>query len=306
VAVAAAWRDSRSCRRRGGAGDEANDSADWQHWGPTLLAMLWGCVVWAYLVFAAAEYDGGGEAAAAAASRVRVRTPTYEYYCSGNAQQCSNSTTVPPLPPPTGGQGGIVLMGGGTDVADAFKWMGERSGGGGGLLVLRTGPSGDDAYDAFILGLGTVSSAATLILLDAAASTDPFVLRKIGESAAIFFAGGDQSKYWRFWSGTPVQQRVQQRVDSGCPVGGTSAGEAILSSFVDSALTGSVTSPEALANPYDRRITVSGSFLSLPHMAPLVADMHFVVRDRLGRLLAFLARLQQDGRAPPPGGGECV
>eukprot|EP01047_Picozoa_sp_COSAG01_P110969 COSAG01_NODE_39768_length_472_cov_1.099196_1_plen_73_part_10 len=70
----------------GRAGDEANDSADWQHWGPTLLAMLWGCVVWAYLVFAAAEYDGGGEAAAAAASRVRVRTP-YFTYCTKNDEQ---------------------------------------------------------------------------------------------------------------------------------------------------------------------------------------------------------------------------
>jgi hypothetical protein len=135
----------------------------------------------------------------------------FEYYCSGLAAQCSNSTTTPPLPPPTGGQGGVVLMGGGTDVGAAFEWMGRRSNRGG-LLVLRTDPSGDDAYDPFILGLGTVSSAATLILKDRAASSDPFVLRKIGEAASIFFAGGDQSKYWRFWQGTPLQAAVQARV----------------------------------------------------------------------------------------------
>jgi hypothetical protein len=155
----------------------------------------------------------------------------WEYYCSGLAAQCSNSTATPPLPPPTGGQGGVVLMGGGTDVAEAFEWMGRRSNRGG-LLVLRTDPSGDDAYDPFILGLGTVSSAATLILKDRAASSDPFVLRKIGEAASIFFAGGDQSKYWRFWQDTQLQTAVQARVDAGCPVGGTSAGEAILSSCV--------------------------------------------------------------------------
>ena len=137
----------------------------------------------------------------------------FEYYCSGLAAQCSNSTTAPPLPPPTGGQGGVVLMGGGTDVGAAFEWMGRRSNRGG-LLVLRTDPSGDDAYDPFILGLGTVSSAATLILKDRAASSDPFVLRKIGEAASIFFAGGDQSKYWRFWQGTPLQAAVQARVPS--------------------------------------------------------------------------------------------
>lgn len=160
-----------------------------------------------------------------------VSSVGYEYYCSGLAAQCSNSTAAPPLPPPTGGKGGVVLMGGGTDVGAAFEWMGLRSNRGG-LLVLRTDPSGDDAYDPFILGLGTVSSAATLILKDRAAASDPFVLRKIGEAASIFFAGGDQSKYWRFWQGTPLQSAVQARVDAGCPVGGTSAGEAILSSCV--------------------------------------------------------------------------
>lgn len=72
--------------------------------------------------------------------------------------------------------------------------------------------------------------------------------------------------------------------------------------FVDSALTGSVTSAEALADPYDRRISISSpAFLRLPHLAPIVADMHFVVRDRLGRLLTFLTRLHQDGRVPAAG-----
>ena len=72
--------------------------------------------------------------------------------------------------------------------------------------------------------------------------------------------------------------------------------------FVDSALTGSVTGAEALADPYDARITLSSpAFLRLPHMAPIVADMHFVIRDRLGRLLTFMARLHEDGRVPAAG-----
>lgn len=224
-------------------------------------------------------------------SHIALRASNYEYYCSG----ACNTTRPPPK-----GEGGVVLMGGGTDVDAAFQWMGRRSGGGG-LLVLRTGPRGDDAYDDYIMGLGKVAWAATLILLDATASDEPFVLKQIAGAAAIFFAGGDQSEYWRYWGSTPVQKAVQARADAGCPIGGTSAGEAILSGFVNSALTGSVTSREALANPYDRRITVSDAFLTLPHLAGVLADMHFVTRDRLGRLLAMLARLQQDQRMTPPG-----
>ena len=178
----------------------------------------------------ASVLTGGAPPPDASRNRISVVRANYEYYCSGDPQQCANSTASS-APLPSGGEGGTVLMGGGTDVGGAFQWMGKRSGGGG-LLVLRTGPSGDDAYDSFILGLGGVSSAATLILLDASASVEPFVLRKIGEAASIFFAGGDQSKYWRYWQGTPVQTAVQARVDAGCPVGGTSAGEAILSSYV--------------------------------------------------------------------------
>ena len=119
--------------------------------------------------------------AAGSPARLHRRAANYEWYCSG---ACANATAVTEP-----GQGGVVLMGGGTDVGAAFPWMGRRSGGGG-LLVLRTGPSGDDAYDSFILGLGDVSYAATLILLDPTASSEPFVLRKIAEASSIFFAGG--------------------------------------------------------------------------------------------------------------------
>ena len=119
--------------------------------------------------------------AAGSPARLHRRAANYEWYCSG---ACANATAATEP-----GQGGVVLMGGGTDVGAAFPWMGRRSGGGG-LLVLRTGPSGDDAYDSFILGLGDVSYAATLILLDPTASSEPFVLRKIAEASSIFFAGG--------------------------------------------------------------------------------------------------------------------
>jgi cyanophycinase-like exopeptidase len=67
--------------------------------------------------------------------------------------------------------------------------------------------------------------------------------------------------------------------------------------FSFSALEDTVTSAQALADPYDLRVTLDDHFLSLPHLAELITDSHFVERDRMGRLLAFLARLVEDGRA---------
>jgi cyanophycinase len=58
-----------------------------------------------------------------------------------------------------------------------------------------------------------------------------------------------------------------------------------------------VTSVEALADPYHERVTVGGEFVHIPALAGVITDSHFVKRDRMGRLLVFLARILQDGRA---------
>ena len=219
---------------------------------------------------------------------VTMKTNEYEYYCTGKCNA--------PLPAGNG-HGGIVYGGGGTDIDAGFVFLGNRSNGGQ-LLVLRTGPSGDDAYDPYIYDLGGhSSSAATLILKDKAASSSPTVLSIIGNASAIFVAGGDQAGYWRQWHGTAVQRAVQARLDAGAPIGGTSAGDAVLAAFCNCALSGSVTSEEALKNPYDAELSISGRFFTIPgdaQPARTVNDMHFVTRDRAGRLLAMMARMLQD------------
>lgn len=66
---------------------------------------------------------------------------------------------------------------------------------------------------------------------------------------------------------------------------------AVLASYPFTAETGGVDSTEALMLPLDADITLADDMLSL-HSAlvgPLTTDMHFVVRDRMGRLIGFLA-----------------
>ena len=207
--------------------------------------------------------------------------PDYVYERAGN--EADVETAV---------KGGVVLMGGGKDVAEAFAWMIERSGGGD-FLVLRA--AGTPAYNAFVLQQGQANSAATLILKTREASSDPFVLARIRQAEAIFLAGGDQWNYIRQWKGTPLGAASQERIANGVPIGGTSAGLAVLGQYYFSAEHDTVTSAEALADPFHVKVTLGQDFLQVPHLEGLITDSHFIAREREGRLLVFIARLNARG-----------
>lgn len=208
----------------------------------------------------------------------------YEYYVVGNSADVVTSTTA-----------GTVLAGGGTDVEAAFQWMINKSGGGDFVVIRATGT---DAYNPWINGLGTVNSVETLIIKSRAAASDPFVVAKIQNAEAVFIAGGDQSDYVNFWKGTPVEDAIHYVANvKQAPVGGTSAGLAILGQFLYSGQSTSVTSSQALANPYHSYVTLDRDFLTLANLGGVITDSHFGARDRMGRLLVFLARIVKDGWA---------
>jgi cyanophycinase len=210
--------------------------------------------------------------------------PSYQYFVVGNGADVVRSTTP-----------GTVLMGGGSDVDAAFQWMIGKSGGGD-FVVIRA--SGTDAYNPYIYGLGTVDSVETLIITSRTAAADPFVVDKIRNAEALWIAGGDQSNYINYWKGTPVETAIEYVANTKqAPVGGTSAGLAVLGQFIYTGANGSVTSSQALSNPYHRYVTLDRDFLQIAHLSGVITDSHFVARDRLGRLVTFLARIIQDGWA---------
>jgi len=194
-------------------------------------------------------------------------------------------------------QGGILFAGGGADVDDAFRWMCAKANGGD-FLVLRA--SGTDAYNSYIRGVcPALNSVATLIVTSRLGAQQPFVKDTILKAAALFIAGGDQANYVNFYGGTPVVKAIDALAARGVPIGGTSAGNAVLAQFGYSALTGSVTSKEALANPFTPLVTISNGFLNLsPLLRNTFTDDHFTARDRMGRLIVFLARVLQDQGVP--------
>ncbi|HEX6095573.1 MAG TPA: cyanophycinase [Thermoanaerobaculia bacterium] len=208
----------------------------------------------------------------------------YEYYVVGSSADVTTTTTA-----------GTVLAGGGSDVAAAFQWMISKSGGGDFVVIRATGT---DAYNPWINGLGTVNSVETIIIKSRAAASDPFVVAKIRNAEAVFIAGGDQSDYVNFWKGTPVEDAIHYVANTKlAPVGGTSAGLAILGQFLYSGQSSSVTSSQALANPYHSYVTLDRDFLTIANLGGVITDSHFGARDRMGRLLVFLARIIKDGWA---------
>lgn len=221
---------------------------------------------------------------AALASSLAAAPPArYDYYLTGNAADAPAITEF-----------GLGLMGGGTDVDALFTWMSARAGGGD-FVVIRA--SGADGYNQYVFDLGNFDSVETLVLKTRAASFDPFVVQTIRNADALFVAGGDQSNYVNNWRDTPVEDAIHALAARGIPMGGTSAGTAILGEFLYSAQRKSVTSLEALADPFSRNITLDRDFLHLPMMGGIITDQHLIERDRMGRTLAFMARIVADGWA---------
>lgn len=219
------------------------------------------------------------------------RAASYQYFRIGQKDDAQPTPAA-----------GIALLGGGSDIDEAFRWLCEKANGGD-FLILRA--HGDDDYNPYVNGLCKLNSVATLIIPDRDSAQDPAVADIIRHAEAVFIAGGDQARYVNFWQGTPVQDAINANIASGKPIGGTSAGLAILGEFSYGALNdppddSALASADALGDPFFARITLVRDFLRVPVLQNIITDSHFAKRDRLGRSLVFLSRIMQDGWSKHP------
>lgn len=194
------------------------------------------------------------------------------------------------------------MMGGGKDLDEAFRWL-CRKANGGDFLILRA--RGDDEYNAYVNGICKLNSVATLVIPDTNAANDPAVSEIIRHAEAVFIAGGNQACYVNFWKGTAVQDAINANIAGGRPIGGTSAGLAVLGEFSYGCLKdkdddNDLSSQDVLPNPYHERVTLVRDFLKVPYLDNVITDSHFAKRDRMGRTLGFLSRLVEDGWAKDP------
>jgi len=204
----------------------------------------------------------------------------YETWITGNPDDARPAET----------RAGLFLSGGGGDVASAWRWF-VACAGGGDIVVLRA--SGGDGYQDYVFRqIGGVDSVQTIRFNHPAAAHDPKVLAALAAADGIFMAGGDQAKYITFWRDTPVMDALNAHLRAGKPLGGTSAGLAVMGGHYFSALKDTVTSEAVLLNPFDERVTLGRDFIAAPGLARVITDSHFMARARLGRLITFLARIE--------------
>ena len=192
----------------------------------------------------------------------------------------------------------LALMGGGGRLDSAFEALAAAAGHGR-IVVLRAvaddqfDPTDGDYGEAFRDRWGPVVSAETLVFHRRAAAYDPRVLAVLRGADGIFLAGGDQANYIRYWKGTPVADALNAHVRAKRPIGGSSAGLAILGHYSYTALDGgSLESKVAFADPLGPAVTLESDFLHLRWLEHVMTDTHFSQRCRLGRLITSLERIR--------------
>ncbi len=189
----------------------------------------------------------------------------------------------------------ITLMGGATEHDSASKWF-LQGANGGDVVVLRT--SGSDGYNSyFYSGLGvTLNSVETIVMHSPGAAFEPYIINRIKNAEALWFAGGNQWDYVSYWNNTPIDSAIHYLIHvKKASIGGTSAGMAIQGGLVFTAQYGTVTSATALNNPYHTNVTLlKHDFIHHPILENVITDTHYDSPDRRGRHTAFIARIMQE------------
>jgi cyanophycinase-like exopeptidase len=216
----------------------------------------------------------------------------YTSYFTGNP---TNITTTP--------QFGVCLMGGATENDNAMIWLLNKANGGDVVVLRSSGSSGYNNYLYSDLGV-TVNSVETLVITSVAGATNPYVLDKVANAEMIWIAGGDQWNYISFFKDNAMETLLNNHVNvKNAPIGGTSAGMAILGGRYFSAQNGSVTSAQAMVNPYATNVTLGGysgttvpttDFLNVPFLGNVITDTHYDNPDRRGRHATFIGRYRAD------------
>lgn len=135
-----------------------------------------------------------------------------------------------------------------------------------------------ERYQQVFLDMGA-QDATVAAVQDRQTAIDGGMADLVENATGIFLTGGSQMRLCTILAGTPLEQALRKSHASGVPVAGTSAGASYLSTHMVGFGSGGPT-PR-------RRMAQMTAGLGLAD--GLIIDQHFRQRDRLGRLLMFIA-----------------
>lgn len=196
----------------------------------------------------------------------------------------------------------IHLAGGGGDVDAAYQAVIDRIRGCSDcdtkidVVVLRA--SGGAGYNDYLQAMPGVDSVTSFVITDLHSAQSPEVVDAVRDAEYVFFAGGDQCNYVKFFLNGPIEEMVRRLYERGGAIGGTSAGMAIQGKAIYDACTdASAQSARALADPYNDEISFTNDLFDWRDLGNVITDTHFAQRDRMGRLFAFIARQLRESNA---------
>lgn len=209
-------------------------------------------------------------------------------YLTGNAADVCRAPLTGP---------GLLLMGGNFDIDEAFVNRVAPILNGGDVVVLRTNKS--NGYQSYLFNLLQPDSVETLVIDTVARANSSYVEWAIKSAEFVYIAGGDQAQYLNLWRGTKVEESLKFVYNKGGVVGGISAGCAIMGEFIYDPQASGITSAEAVSDPCHTNMNrISTNFLNLPLGLGIITDTHFAQRNRMGRLMTFMARIRTAGLEP--------
>ncbi|WP_063850769.1 GEVED domain-containing protein [Flammeovirga sp. SJP92] len=206
--------------------------------------------------------------------------------------------------------GGTMLVGGaevgGDGEVNATQWFVDQADGGD-YLVLRTDAVGGQASWVWSNFSNSISAAAELSITTKNGANNATVAQYIRDAEAVFIAGGDQREYMDLWKGTAVEDALNYLINvKNVPIGGTSAGMAIMGGSYYAPETSGILSSEILNNPYHPYTSNSlfyNDFINNPVLTNVITDTHLDRthgtnnENRYGRAFGLLARTVADNNA---------
>lgn len=192
-----------------------------------------------------------------------------------------------PRPAP---KGWLFIIGGGERDKPLMKrYISLSAGFGTGKVVVFTMASGvpDEVGPELVAefkGLGVADVAYYQLTREEAMKPDsPKILDGTG---GVYFAGGDQSRLTAALLDTPVHDRMRELYRTGCVIGGTSAGAAVMSDVMVTGDEKSTTDEDELWRVIraDDVVTTRG----FGFVKDAVIDQHFITRRRNNRLISVV------------------